>query len=404
MINISLDKSKKYLLACSYGPDSMCLFNLLLNGGYDFAVAHVNYGLREEAIQETKDLIDFCKKTNTICHIRYVSTPIKRNIEEKCREIRYSFFHELVEEHNYDSVLIAHNEDDCIETYLLQKKRKGIVKAYGLQDVSMHGNVRILRPLLHFSKFSILKYDDENSVPYAIDSSNLEDCFERNRIRHHIVEKMSNSDREIVLNEIKSKNNVMKAERERILQQNPSLITELLSFTDQQLAYFFTIKARAYNPSIELSLNLIKEFRKVMMSEKPNVVIKIKKGDVFFVKSYEKAYIKQLTADLSFYYEINSPCVFDCKDFYLNFTQSSKNRNVEIDDYPLIIRNASKNDVMIINGHEIKMRRQFINWKMPQELRRRWPLICNKEGKIIYVPKYSKDFSPDSSTNFYVKI
>ena len=36
---LNLEKNKKYLLACSYGPDSMALFDMLLKEGYRFAVA-----------------------------------------------------------------------------------------------------------------------------------------------------------------------------------------------------------------------------------------------------------------------------------------------------------------------------------------------------------------------------
>ena len=46
---LNLDKDKKYLLACSYGPDSMALFYLLLEIGFKFDVAHVNYHLRKES-------------------------------------------------------------------------------------------------------------------------------------------------------------------------------------------------------------------------------------------------------------------------------------------------------------------------------------------------------------------
>ena len=46
---LNIDKKKKYLLACSDGPDSMALFKMLLLEGYQFSVAHVNYHLRQES-------------------------------------------------------------------------------------------------------------------------------------------------------------------------------------------------------------------------------------------------------------------------------------------------------------------------------------------------------------------
>ena len=49
-------KNSKILLACSYGPDSMALFDMLLKqvGNNGFEVAHVNYRLREESDDETQ--------------------------------------------------------------------------------------------------------------------------------------------------------------------------------------------------------------------------------------------------------------------------------------------------------------------------------------------------------------
>lgn len=403
MIKINLKKDKKYLLACSYGPDSMALFDLLEKGGYSFAVAHVNYGLREEAKSETENLVSYCSKKHIKIYTHFVNENIEKNIEETCREIRYSFFSNIVRKNGFDAVLIAHNEDDVIETYFLQKKRKNIVDFYGLKAESMQSEMRIIRPLLKYSKNELKNYNNEYNVPYAIDKSNLEDTFERNKIRHQIVEKMSSKDKKGVFKEIAERNKELLTKRKAILASSPNKIDELLNFSDADLAYFWTKKAREFVPSIELSLRRIKEFKKVMMSEKSNVLILIK-DDVYFVKSYDIASIKLLPKDINFYYEIKEPSEFDCDFFYLNFTKNYTNRNVKKSDYPIVIRNASKNDAMVIKNYKTTMRRQFINWKMPQELRGRWPVILDKNGKLIYVPKYSKDFVTDSNTNFFVKI
>ena len=48
---LNLDKNKKYLLACSFGPDSMALCEMLRQEKCNFSIAHVNYHLREESDQ-----------------------------------------------------------------------------------------------------------------------------------------------------------------------------------------------------------------------------------------------------------------------------------------------------------------------------------------------------------------
>ena len=66
---LNLDKNKKYLLACSYGPDSMALFSMLLKEGYQFEVAHVNYHFRIESDDEEKNLREYCDKNNIKIHV-----------------------------------------------------------------------------------------------------------------------------------------------------------------------------------------------------------------------------------------------------------------------------------------------------------------------------------------------
>ena len=109
---IDLDRQKRYLLACSYGPDSMALLGMLLKGKYNFSVAHVNYNLRPESKEETKSLKAFCKANNIDVYIKSNKRKITKNIEEKCREIRYQFFQEIYNDNKFDALLIAHNQDD----------------------------------------------------------------------------------------------------------------------------------------------------------------------------------------------------------------------------------------------------------------------------------------------------
>ena len=92
---LNLDKNKKYLLACSYGPDSMALFGMLINENINFEVAHVNYHLRKESDDEEKGLREFCKHHSIVIHTKDVTQSIRNNVEAKCREIRYSFFHDV---------------------------------------------------------------------------------------------------------------------------------------------------------------------------------------------------------------------------------------------------------------------------------------------------------------------
>ena len=186
-MNLNLDHTKKYLLACSFGPDSMALLSLLLKGNYSFSVAHVNYGLRKESWEEMNGLSEFCHANKIPLYIHKVEENITFNIEERCREIRYNFFQGLYTLLNIDFLLIGHNQDDNIETYLLQKKRKILVNYFGIKKETIVSNMKIIRPLLDYKKSSLTDFCLENNVPFSIDSSNLSNQFQRNIIRHEIV-------------------------------------------------------------------------------------------------------------------------------------------------------------------------------------------------------------------------
>ena len=110
-----------------------------------------------------------------------------------------------------------------------------------------------------------------------------------------------------------------------------------------------------------------------------------------------------MNSNYDFAFVLDKPEKLDNLYFCLDFTKDSSNRNVSLEDYPIIIRTAKKEDLYVIKGYPVKVRRLFIDWKMPVSLRKRWPVILNKDNKIVYIPRYQKDFAPNEQCNFYVK-
>ena len=398
---LRLDKNKKYLLACSYGPDSMALFSFLHNEGIDFDVAHVNYHLREESDLEEQGLRAYCKQNNVAIHVLDVKEIIERNIEARCREIRYSFFSNLYQTKTYAALLVAHQQDDLIETYLLQKDRKNLVNYYGIKEETMINNMLVIRPLLSFTKHELEQYCIEHKVPFAIDKSNLTRVYKRNRIRIDVVSKLSKEERDICIEEIRGKNN----ELSLILQKISCLgnsIDELKTLTNVELAYYLYQKTSSINPKYHITHKCVGEVMKLINSNKPNIVLRLGKK-IIIEKSYDKLIVKKEEINPYYSFVVSQPCEMDNEFFYLDFRGDTKNRNVSLNDYPLTIRTYQKNDKYIIKDYEVPVRRLFIDWKMPLSLRKRWPIILNKDNRIIYIPRYQNDFTFDKVPNFYVK-
>ena len=399
---LNLSKQGHYLLACSYGPDSMALFRMLLNEGYSFDVAHIEYNIREDSKKETEDLLDFSKKNNIKCFLYKVEEKIEKNVEEKCREIRYEFFHQIYSEGKYDALLIAHHQDDLIETYLLQKQRNILPRHYGLVESTNLYGMHVIRPLLGYKKSDLFEFCKENNVPYALDYTNFLDIYARNKIRHEVVEKMSDEDRKKIIKEINEKNEFINHKYEELEKLPPLTNKELLKLDDILFRMYLTNMARDIESDFEVSKKLSGQIKNILLASKPNIISPVSSSMVF-VKEYEYCCFDLNEDSIEYVYSLEEPGILDTEYFYLNFTGDTSNRHVTLDDYPLTIRNANQDDVHTILNYPVKVRRLFIDWKVPISLRKRWPIILNKDNKVIYIPRYQKDFIPDEKCNFYVK-
>ena len=399
---LNLNKDKKYLLACSYGPDSMALFYLLLENGFRFDVAHVNYHLREESDSEEAGLRAFCDEKNVKLYVYNNQEEIKNNVEARCREIRYDFFKELVELNHYDALLVAHQQDDHLETYLLQKERKNLVNYYGIAPETYINGMLVLRPLLNLTKQDTLNICESNNVPYAIDKTNLLPLFKRNKIRLTVINKLLPRTRDGLLEEIKQKNIYLEGLFARLDQIDNSLTT-LRKLNPTDFAYYLNRKIKEINHKFLITYKQSEEVAKIVVSNKPNICLFLEKYNVMIEKTYDSLIIRTNEPRQSYSFEFKEPMIEDNQYFFANFLGDTSNRNVKLEDYPITIRSFKANDKYKIKDYDVLVRRLFIDWKMPMSLRSVWPIILNKDGKIIYIPRYQKDFVPDENTNFYVK-
>lgn len=404
MNKLTLEKNKKYLLACSYGPDSMALLFLLLKEGYNFDVAIVNYHLRKESDLEVAGLKEYCDKNGLRLFVKDVEEKIVRNIENKCRIIRYNFFKELCDLNGYDALLVAHQQDDHIETYILQKKRQNCPIFYGINEFSTINGMLVVRPLLAFSKKELRQICLDNNVPFAVDQSNYDKSFSRNKIRREIVSILSVKERESYIKKINEDNTKLSAIISSIDESRLSSVDYVLSLDNITQKYALNMQIKKINPSLYLSSDNVGQIIDLLKSEKPNIFSHIK-GNIYFIKEYNLfKFIDYKLTKINYSFILSKPGLLDTDYFFLDFSLDATNRNVHDFDYPLTIRNIKSGDYIYIKGYKVSANRLFIDWKMPISIRRVWPIILDKEGNPIYIPRYKKDFKPDSNTNFYVKV
>lgn len=188
--NFSFLKDKKLLLAVSGGIDSMVLLQLFKSLNYDIAIAHCNFGLRsEESNGDEKFIREYAEKNNIKIFVTRFNTEgfaadNKLSIQVAARQLRYIWFHQLLEENNLDYILTAHHLDDSIETALINFTRGTGIE--GLTGIPQQ-NGKIIRPLLNSTRQEIEKFADEEDINWREDSSNASDKYLRNKMRHDVI-------------------------------------------------------------------------------------------------------------------------------------------------------------------------------------------------------------------------
>ena len=189
----NLNNKDAVVVACSGGPDSMCLLDLVtklkdeLN--LKIIVAHVNHKLRIESEEEAQMVEKYAKNNGLIFELLEINEYLEKTFtEEDARRRRYEFFYELLKKYNAKKLLTAHHGDDLIETILMRLTRGSNLSGYiGIKEISTHSDNLILRPLLKVTKDEIIKYLEENNVPYRVDKTNNELEHTRNRYRHIVL-------------------------------------------------------------------------------------------------------------------------------------------------------------------------------------------------------------------------
>ena len=392
-----VDDKKRYVLACSFGPDSMALLDMAIKEKIDIIVAHVNYHKRDVSNFEEDSLRKYCLDHNiTIEVLDTAGMEYVGNFQNWARKIRYEFFKQVAEKHNCLGVLVAHQQDDLIETYLMQKNRKNIVKHPGIAEITEINGAKIIRPLLGFSKADLLEYDKRNNVPFSVDVSNLSDDYSRNKIRHSIVEKMTEEERSQILNELSEKLN------ESILFSLRWNLNDFLSLSVKDITLILAKFIEEKRVHRDISRSFVENILKALSSRKSNLVIPLYDGLVIS-KSYGNVYLLDSKQKTTYMYILNKGDVVDDNLFYLDFSDSFGDRNVFEKDFPITIKPIFKDDVYKVAGYDCSVRRLFIDWKVPPHLRECWPGIYNKDGKLIYIPRYREKFVDNHPAKFVIK-
>lgn len=183
------------LVGVSGGLDSMVLGHLLvsLKKDVDFklSLVHVNYKMRgAESDAQEKLVHDFAVEYRLPCFVTEadLAKQTDDNFQQMARDFRYHYFTETALQMGSNKVAVAHHLEDQVETILAQWLRGASLRGLsGMKTSREIKKIKLIRPLLSFSKEVLRDFAQEEKIFFIDDSSNASPKYWRNRLRQELL-------------------------------------------------------------------------------------------------------------------------------------------------------------------------------------------------------------------------
>lgn len=250
------------LLAISGGVDSMVLAHKYKNK--DIVLAFVNYNFRHDTNIDQKIVENFAKKHNIKLEKLILNgyNDVENNLENWAREVRYKFFKKIYDKYNCSQLLLAHHNDDWIETAIMQYEKNENKLFYGIKRSTSFKSMKIFRPFIFkYWKEQIYQIAKDNNIDYHDDYTNFQTDYQRNKIRNIYLKNKSLKEKEnemkkfILLNKLKEeKINSIKKEY-KTWRESKFSINLFKKFNNQNELLIKFINSRLEN--INLSKNIL---------------------------------------------------------------------------------------------------------------------------------------------------
>ena len=424
-----VEKNDRIVLGCSGGPDSIFLLEVFLKIKEEYnltlALAHINHLYRgAEADRDENFVRDLGEKNGIQVFVKRKSMELmakeeKITLEEAGREIRYSFFDEVLEKINGNKVALAHNLDDQIETFLFRLIRGSSLE--GLEGINDRRD-KYIRPINEIYKSEIIDYLDTNNIPYVVDSTNLENDYTRNSIRLDLIpfieKKYNPKFKEKInslLNEIREVNEILEVDYSKYIFENTLSAQELINEKS------FYIKGKIINyylnkNGVSVSRRKIENIINILSSG-GSKKIKLDKSCTL-IKEYDKIFVENGKIAEKEVKEIRMtvPGEAEFGSYIISAFRETKKRDNDSSEFTtnlkegdeLLIRGRVQGDVMIPIGMDNykKLKEIMINSKVPKDERGKIPVIL-LDNEIVWaagVKKSKKFISEKESENIVLRL
>ena len=369
-INTYIKDNTTLVVAVSGGPDSMALLDILLKQkqkkNLNILLAHVNHKLRQESDAEEIMVKNYCGKNHLTCEILTIDNYKKGNIENQARTKRYVFFEEIVKKRKASYLLTAHHGDDLIETIMMRIVRGSSPRGYsGFGVVTKKKGYQIIRPLINNTKKELEDYVKNHNITYAIDKTNFDKTYTRNRYRMNILPYLKEENPN-VHNKFYKFSTILKEYDAYIEEETRQYLPEVTKGNTVIIEKFQKLKPLIQKRILSTMLmNIYGNQINCLNDKHLNMVLKLVNShnqticlphNIIAVKDYTKIY----------------------------FTQNKKEK-------PKTYKIKLENKTILPNGHVIeKVKDIFIDEKISLEKRNNIPIVTDSNDNILWIPGIKK--------------
>ncbi len=384
-----IQKNDSLIAAVSGGPDSMALLDMLVSSGYLPTVCHINYHKRETSNRDEMIVREYCALHSLEIYVLSAVEPTG-NFQNWAREKRYEFFKKIYDKKEAKALVVAHQQDDALETYLFKKMRKSVGDSLTIREEENIYQMRVIRPLLNLSKADLRQYCLTNDITFGDDETNFTKHYTRNAIRLDIVSQLSAEDRHKLIAEMKKNEDEWQVKRQHalaIIHDSKINYSEFANLTEEEkrIALFELIVGFCPELGKHLVGSRLNEIIKEFVSPKPNIIIELA-GTIVMNKSYDIISVIN-NETVSYSYRLDSLETMDTRYFSVALT-GVKMEGVQVmpTDFPLTIRTYQPDDYINLKAGHKSLKRLFIDKKIPVWQRKTWPIVTNSANEIILVP------------------
>ena len=418
------------LVALSGGADSVALLALLVHyakqTGAPLSVAHINHKLRGKDADRDRD---FCRALADAYRLPFYLLEVdvtalakqnRRGVEEEARWVRYDFFAKLMREHQIPLLATAHHADDNAETVLLHMTRgSGLRGLCGIAPARPFADGKLIRPLLEATKEDILSFCEDNELSFVTDETNSNTEYARNRVRHNVIPELRAINPAVVesitrLSKTASaEDDYLRLTTEAFLTEHqkadgalplsainashPALAARAIAYliaphlpqasTTHVDAVLRLASVGTPHSSLDLGNGLVAviENECLALTEKRET-----KPQETFCRSLHEGVNLLPEADMALVLSIGQPSPTIQKDLKNIYKKETTTRVGSATIYDsLIARPRAEGDVILAGGMHKKVKKLMCDSKLPLILRRRLPLVCDKDG-ILWIPLVTK--------------